>query len=126
MSGERRLPWARPVQVGLRTVHIVFMGLLLGGLAWGAEPGRLRVSLAATAASGILLLALDLARGSTSLAQGSGLAVLLKLALLGLGALSPAHRLAWYLAATGVASVGAHMGSSWRHFSFLEGKVIRH
>jgi hypothetical protein len=112
--------------VGLRTVHLVSMALLLGGIAWGADPLRLKSSLLATVASGILLLALDLAKGSSSLVQGSGIAVVLKLALLGLGNLMPAHRFAWYLAATAVASAGSHMSSDWRHFSILERKVIRH
>ena len=33
-------------------------------------------------------------------------------------------RLEWYLAAALVASVGSHMPSSWRHFSFREGRVL--
>jgi len=53
-------------------------------------------------------------------------AVLLKLGLLGMGALQPADRLPWYLAATLVASVGSHMPGSWRHFSFLSWKVMRY
>ena len=52
------------------------------------------------------------------------MALLLKLALLGLGNLFPGARLEWYLAAALVASVGSHMPSSWRHFSFREGRVL--
>jgi hypothetical protein len=51
--------------------------------------------------------------------------VLLKLGLLGLGLLQPAARLPWYLAATFVAALGAHMPRTWRHFSFATGQARR-
>ena len=73
----------------------------------------------------MLLFAVDLARDAAILVQGSGVAVLLKLALLGLGVLQPSARLPWYLAATLVASIGSHMPGSWRHFSFRTWKVVR-
>jgi hypothetical protein len=116
--------WTRAVQVGLRTAHIMAMALVLGGLALGAGFERLKVSILATVLSGALLLGLDLAKGASVVWQGSGAAVILKLLLLGLGNLFPAARLEWYLAATAVASIGAHMPGSWRHFSLLHGKVL--
>ena len=67
----------------------------------------------------------DLARDLGILVQGSGVAVLLKLGLLALGARQPASRLSWYLAATFVASIGSHMPGAWRHFSFLSWKVMK-
>jgi hypothetical protein len=124
LSEADRLPWARPAQVLLRTAHIMAMALLLGGLALGAGYERLKASIAATILSGLLLLLLDLAKGSTALTQGSGAAVLLKLMLLGLGCLFPRARFEWYLAATAVASIGAHMPGRWRHFSWVSWKVI--
>jgi len=116
--------WARLTQVALRTVHITAMGLVLGGVALGAGHGRLRGAIAATLLSGVLLMVLDLVQGSSSLHQGSGAALLLKLLLLGLGNVFPQARLQWYLAATAVASVGAHMPGRWRHFSFLYWRVL--
>jgi hypothetical protein len=120
MDGARRDPrWVRPLQVFLRTVHILAMALVLGGLAQGAPAGRLRPWLAGTVLSGIALLALDLRRGAGYLAEGAGAAVVLKLALLGLGGLFPGSRLAWYVAATCVASAGSHMSRAWRHHPLL-------
>ena len=124
MSGGKRLPWARPVQVALRTAHIMAMGLVLGGLALGAGLERLKGAVLATVVSGLLLLALDLAKGSSALTQASGATVLLKLLMLGLGNLFPGVRLEWYLAATAVASIGSHMPASWRHFSWVRWKVV--
>lgn len=122
----RFFPWARPVQLILRSIHIAAMALVVGGLPFGADVHTLRGAILITVASGVLLFAIDLARDLAILTQGSGVAVLLKLALLGVGALQPAARLPWYLAATLAASVGSHMPGSWRHFSFLTGQVMRY
>ena len=109
----------RAWQVGLRTMHIVAMGLVLGGVAFAAPQQALVLPVALTVASGLLLAALDLWKSGAYLYQGNGLALLLKLALLGLGQWFPAARLEWYLAATAVASIGAHMPKTWRHWSLL-------
>ena len=116
---------SRLAQVGLRSVHIAAMGLVLGGIHLGGEFGQLRGAILATLLTGMLLAAVDLAKGPGFLLQGSGAALVLKLALLGLGNLFPGARLQWYLAATLVASVGSHMPGAWRHFSFREWRVIQ-
>ncbi len=114
----------RAVQVAARTVHVVAMGLVLGGVAYSVPEPALTSAIALTIASGLLLLGVDLWKSGAYLYQGNGVAVLLKLALLGLGALFPAARLEFYLAATAVASIGSHMPKSWRHWSFLHRRVI--
>lgn len=116
----RKLPWGRPIQVGLRTLHIITMGLVLGGIAMGGTHDRLLPWILATVLSGALLLGVDLWKSCDFLLQGAGLAVLLKLVLLGFGNLFPAARLEWYVAATAVASIGSHMSSAWRHFLFFQ------
>ena len=100
------------------------MALVLGGVAFAAPGRAMATAVALTLASGLLLLGIDLWKSGAYLAQGNGVAVLLKLALLGLGQLLPAARLEWYLAATAVASVGSHMPRTWRHWSFLHRRVI--
>lgn len=120
----RRLPWGRPLQVGLRTIHIIAMGMVLGGLARGGTHDTLLPWILATLLSGALLLGIDLWKSCLFLVQGAGVAVLLKLALLGMGNLFPEARFGWYVAATAVASIGSHMVSSWRHFSFLAWRVL--
>ena len=122
---SRHFPWARPVQLILRSVHIAAMAMILGGLPFGADFHALRHSILVTVASGVVLFAIDLAKDAAFLVQGSGVAVLLKLGLLGGGLLQPATRLPWYLAATFVAAIGSHMPGAWRHFSFLTWQVAR-
>lgn len=123
-SEPRKLTWGRPLQVGLRTVHLVAMAMVLGGLGMGGTHDTLLPWILATLVSGVLLLGVDLWKSCRFLEEGAGVAVLVKLVLLGLGNLFPAARLEWYIAATAVASLGSHMVSSWRHFSFLEWRVV--
>ena len=109
----------RAWQIAARTLHIAAMGLVLGGVAWGVPGRQLALPWAITVASGLALLGIDLWKSCAVLWQGTGLAVLLKMALLAVGQLVPGARLEWYLAATVVASVGSHMPSTWRHWSLL-------
>lgn len=109
----------RLLLVAFRTVHILAMALVLGALPYGPAWAELRVPMLATVGSGLALLALDLAKDPRVLFQGSSVMVLVKLLLLGCGQLWPGQRLAWYLAAAAVASVGSHMPGYWRHRSLL-------
>lgn len=95
-EAPRHFPWARPAQLVLRSLHIAAMAMVVGALPFGAPFEALRLPILLTLASGVLLFAIDLARDLAILSQGSGVAVLLKLGLLGLGALQPADRLPWY------------------------------
>lgn len=106
-------------------MHIASMALVLGGVAFGAPDEKTRGAFVATAISGVLLLAIDLFRSCVFLYQGAGVAALVKLALVGLGYHLPQARLAFYLAATVVGSVGSHMSGTWRHYSFLDRKVLK-
>lgn len=116
-------PYARPIEIGLRSVHIVSMALVLGGIAMGGTYETLRFPIYATLSSGVLLLLACMNWGCLNFAQGAGYALLLKLALLGLGNLFEGARLPLYMAATVVTSIGSHMTSAWRHFSFTERRV---
>jgi hypothetical protein len=113
----------RALGVATRSLHLVTMGLVLGGVAAGAEDLRGRAMLAATA-TGVVLLATECAGKRIAMSQGSGALVILKLALLGLAGAHPALCLPALVAATLVASVGAHMPFAWRHFSFVTWRVV--
>jgi hypothetical protein len=114
----------RAWQVGVRTVHVASMGIVLGGVAYGVPAPAMPWPIGLTVASGLGLLGLDLWKSCSVLYQGSGVAVLAKLALIGLGVLFPSAQLGFYLAAAAVSSVGSHMPKAWRHWSFVDRKVI--
>lgn len=112
------------MQLVLRAVHVATMAVVLGGLAFDVPSGRLHLAGLLTVASGAGLLGAELARTGAYLWTGAGVASLLKLALLGFGQAFPPARFELYLAATLVASVGAHMRARWRHWSLLDGKAL--
>ncbi|HTO98088.1 MAG TPA: hypothetical protein VMK66_13655 [Myxococcales bacterium] len=116
-SGRPPKPgYQRAIEVGLRSLHIVSMGLVLGGIAAGGGHEALRWPIFATLGSGLLLLLASMGWGCFRFSQGSGAALLAKLLLLGLGNVFDSTRLQWYVAATIVTSIGSHMPASWRHF----------
>jgi hypothetical protein len=117
--------YQRAIEVGVRSVHLVSMGLVLGGIGMGGTHDTLLGPIIATVVSGLVLLATSVFWGCLTMTQGAGWALLLKLALLGLGNVFPGARLFWYAAATIVSSVGSHMPSAWRHYS-LPIRVPRH
>lgn len=115
----RSIPRDRLWRTLVRALHLAAMGVLLGGVAFRIDEARLEPWILGTLATGFLLLAFDLYKSCVWLAQGSGAAFLLKALLLGGGFLWPAQRFAWYLAATVVAGIGAHMAGRWRHRPWL-------
>ena len=66
--------------------------LLLGGLAFDVPDARLHAAGAVTVASGVGLLAVELAKTGVFLYTGAGVASILKLALLALGLAFPVAR----------------------------------
>ena len=108
-------PYSRPIQVGLRSIHIVAMGLFLGGVAFGATSEQLRAPLLFTVVSGLLLLAAAVRWRCLVLSEGAGWAFFLKLGLLGLAQALPSARLELFIAAAFLTSVASHMPGSWRH-----------
>lgn len=122
---SRSLPFARGLGIALRAVHLVGVVLLAGGVMWGIEPARLRAALLLTAASGAGLVTIELAQNPQWTFMGKGLAILAKVALLGLlpltGRASPL-----VLGAVLVLSVvGAHLPSRYRHYSLLLGRPVQ-
>jgi hypothetical protein len=110
--------------VAVRTLHVTAMGVLLGGIAFKVPVVKLCLPIALTVLSGSALLFLDLWKSCAFLCQGAGVAVLLKLTLLGLGHVFPSALFHFYLVGTVIASIGSHMSSTWRHFSVFRGRVL--
>jgi hypothetical protein len=116
-SPENRFSPYRWVSVLLRSIHVAATAVVLGGVFLGAGYETLVVFIWTAILSGCAMLSMDVIKGPRVLLQASGLTVLLKLALLGVGAfLLPCQRFGWYLAATLIASVGSHAPGHWRHY----------
>ena len=118
-NSPRRIPRHRALGLALRTAHLMTFGALLGGHFFNVDSARLMPFLLATIASGVALLALELASTCAWLFMGKGLAVLLKLAVLLMVPLFWDYRVPLLLLVVAVASVGSHMPSRFRHRCFL-------
>lgn len=117
----RLIPAYRWLSIALRTAHLATFGTLLGGHVFDVDHSRLLPFLLATLITGAALMALELASTCAWLLMGKGIAVLVKLLLLAVIPLFWEHRVWVLLAVVIVASVGSHMPSRFRHFSFLPG-----
>jgi len=111
----RQIPRHRVLGVALRTAHLMTFGALLGGHLFAVDPTRLMPFLIATIASGLGLMALELASTCAWLFMGKGLAVLLKLLVLLMVPVFWEHRVPLLLLTVAMASVGSHMPSRFRH-----------
>ena len=122
-GAENQKPFSphRWASVLLRSIHVAAMGVVLGGVFLGANHEALAVAIWLTLVSGALMLFMDILKGPGVLLQVSGLAVILKLALLAVGFFFlPEQRFGWYLAATLIASIGSHMPGWLRHYSICK------
>ena len=111
----RALP--RLLNVGCRTGHLVGVALLVGGVAWNVEPGRLAPALWLTVGSGAALLGLEVATGGAWLLEARGLLITSKLGLLLLLPWAEQWQAELLIAVIVIASVGAHAPRWIRHAS---------
>lgn len=123
-SAPRSLPYNRGISIAFRTLHLLASGLLVGGHAFDAEPQRLAVLLYLTAGSGAGLVLLELYRSCDWVYQGMGGLVIVKTAITALAGLWWEQRVPLLLLVVVLGSVGSHMPSRYRHYSFLHGRVL--
>jgi len=114
-NSPRRIPRHRALGLALRTAHLMTFGALLGGHFFNVDSARLMPFLLATIASGVALLALELASTCAWLFMGKGLVVLAKLLILAMIPFFWEYRVFLLLLTVAVASVGSHMPSRFRH-----------
>jgi hypothetical protein len=121
---RRAIPHARAWNIALRTAHIAAFGVLLGGHVFGVAPERLLPWLWGAIGSGALLLAVEAYPDWRWWSEGRGVVVLSKLALLLLIPWFWSYRVIILSAVLVIGSVGAHMPRRFRHYSWLDRRVI--
>lgn len=121
----RFLPGSRAWSIAFRTLHLAAFGIFLGGHAFGADAEELLASLWLTILSGVGLIALEVyAGGLYWVFLGKGITVLIKLGILLAIPFYWESRVPLLLLVVGIASVGSHMPSRFRHYSVLHRRVI--
>jgi hypothetical protein len=112
----RTLPWRRALKIGLRAAHVLSASLLTGGTVLAASPERLEPWLAATAATGLLIVLLDLHESGAFLLQIRGAVVLTKIGLLAILPWLAPWRPAIFIVILVVSVLSSHAPSKVRYF----------
>lgn len=119
MALRAGLTGRRAISVLLRTAHLASFGGLLGGHVFDVDPARLVPWLVGTIVTGAGMMALELVASVDWLGTGKGLAVLVKLGLLGMVPVFWEHRVAILLAVVILSGVASHMPRQFRHYQVV-------
>lgn len=122
-ADETKIPGARWIRTGLRTLHLIAVGALYGGHVYAVDFSRLRPALLSVLVTGGLLVCFEVWQARIWLVQIRGVATFLKLGLLaGIGIAT--DRAVFFLTlAIVIGSISSHMPSRWRYHSVLHGRV---
>lgn len=113
-AAPRPVPGLARLELPLRVVHIAAMTVVLGATPYVQDRRTLRFAILPMVFSGLGMLGIELARTCAFLLQVRGALTLAKFALITLGAVFPDHRFGWYLAASVLAVLGAHLPDAMR------------
>jgi hypothetical protein len=114
-SVPREFQFRRTIRIGLRTLHILSAGTLLGGHIFSQPTDTLIPWLAAAGVTGALLLLTDLYATCAILFEARGVATIAKLIVLGLVAIFPTHTVALLITVMVIGSVSSHLPKRYRH-----------
>ncbi len=108
-AAPRPLPGLSRLELPLRVVHIAAMAVVLGATPYVQDRRTLRFAILPMVFSGLGMLGIELAQTCAFLLQVRGALTVVKFALITLGAVFPDQRFGWYLAASVLAVLGAHL-----------------
>jgi hypothetical protein len=120
----RPLPGVRALRTTLRTAHLVAFGALYGGHVYGVEAARLFWALAATLASGVTLMGLEMYRNPVWMIQVRGLATFAKILVVAAVALWWEARVWLLTLAIVIGGVVSHLPGRFRYYSIVHRQSI--
>ncbi len=115
----RDFPLRRSIRIGLRTIHILTAGVLLGGHVFNQPVDLLEPWLIAAITTGILLLLTDLHASVTILLEFRGLVAVIKLAMVCLVPVFWEQRVLILMIVLAIGAVSSHMSGRIRHRRLL-------
>jgi hypothetical protein len=118
-STPRDFPYRRTLRVGLRALHILTAGTLVGGHIFAQPTEVLLPWLLGAILSGSLLLLTDLHASCAFLLEARGVAVIAKLIVLGLVAVFPDKAVVLLVSVLLIGAVSSHLPKRHRHRALL-------
>jgi hypothetical protein len=123
-SRYRRFTGKRWVNIGLRTAHLLGVTGLGGAVVCGMDPEIWRPYLWLTVVTGAFMMAIEVWSSAIYLIQMRGLAMLVKVLVLGAFALAPGTEAAMVVLAVVVSGVVSHAPASIRYYSIFHRRMI--
>ncbi len=123
-TSPRDFPHRRLVMMLFRVVHIITVGVLLGGFVFNQSEEVLNPWLWGVIASGMAILVIDLHASCAILFEGRGLAVATKIALLMSISVFWDQRILIMIVIMTIGVLSSHMSRKYRHRIFLFGDRI--
>jgi TctA family transporter len=120
---NQRPAWTRYLDILLRSAHVLVISALFGGAVFQIPFDRLLPWRYLAAATGIVLIASEVAHRRYWQYQARGLMVYIHAGLFGLVVFRPGLAVPCLLAALIVGMFGSHMPKRLRYWSFLHGRV---
>ena len=122
---HREFTGQRWVRIGLRTWHLIAMGLLLGSAAMAPAAPLNAGWLWMTAFSGLAYVLLEVYASGVWLIQLKGLAVVAKFLLLAAAASSSQGGVTLLITAVIIGGISSHMPGRFRYYSPFHGRVVK-
>ena len=116
-------PAARALAIVLRTLHLLAMAGLVGGVFVAPGDPSIATWRLLTVVSGVALLVTEVSHGPHWAYQGRGIATIAHIAVLGLLGVEGMERTAC-IAALVVGALGSHMPRALRKWSFRHRRVV--
>lgn len=113
------------MRIILRTIHLIGMAFLVGGVAQGLPMAELRHAYWTTVGSGLLFVAAELFSTFIWLFQLKGWAVIIKMGLLAGAMLVPDRALAFLITAIVIGGISSHMSGRYRYYSLIHRRVMK-
>jgi len=111
----RDFPFRRTARIGLRALHILTAGTLIGGHIFAQPTESLLPWLLGAIVTGSLLLLTDLHASCAFLLEARGVAVVAKLIVLGLVAIFPDHAVVLLVSVLLIGAISSHLPKRYRH-----------
>jgi hypothetical protein len=116
--------WRRGWNIGFRTAHIGITSVLFGGHVFGIAAQRLLPWLYLTILTGAVLMVLEAWPNWRWCFQGQGVMPIAKVLVMCLVPWLWSYRAAILIVVIVLGSVGSHMPRRYRHYSFLDRRVV--